>query len=141
MTGKVTLTAAADGGCHCGAVRYRVEPCVGDSAYCHCRMCQKTAGAPALAWMSIPREAFRFTNGAPKVFRSGPTSQREFCGDCGTQLLYRRDASATVDINTVTLDDPAIAPPQYHIWRMSRIAWFETTDALPRCDDQGPDHF
>jgi hypothetical protein len=104
-------------------------------------MCQKTAGAAALAWMSIPKAAFRFTSGVPKAFRSGKASQREFCGDCGTQLLYRGDASATVDINTVTLDDPALAPPKYHIWRMSRIAWFETADALPRYDDQGPDHF
>lgn len=140
MTGKVTLGAPAEGGCHCGAVRYRVSPCEGDSAYCHCRMCQKTAGAPALAWMSIPMAAFAFVKGAPKIYRSGPASQREFCGDCGTQLLYRGDHGRTVDINTVTLDDPGLAPPQYHIWRMSRIDWFETTDHLPRFDDQGPDN-
>ena len=139
MIAKVALAAPAEGGCHCGAVRYRAGPCEGDSAYCHCRMCQKTAGAPALAWMSIPTSNFAYVQGAPKIYRSGPSSQREFCGTCGTQMLYRGDHGRTVDINTVTLDDPGLAPPRYHIWRMSRIDWFETADHLPRFDDQGPD--
>jgi hypothetical protein len=139
MIAKVTLSAPAEGGCHCGAVRYRIAPCDGDSAYCHCRTCQRTAGAPVLAWISIPLAAFVYGKGAPGIYRSGPASQREFCAACGTQLLYRADHNRTVDINTATLDDPTLAPPKYHIWRMSRIAWFETDDHLPRFDDQGPD--
>jgi hypothetical protein len=139
MIEKATLTHGAEGGCLCGAVRYRISPCEGDSAYCHCRTCQRSAGAPVLAWMSIPTEAFQFLATMPNVFRSGPASQREFCGMCGTQLLYRGSHGRTVDINTATLDDPTLAPPQYHIWRMSRIAWFETADHLPRFDGQGPD--
>jgi hypothetical protein len=35
MIAKVTLAAPAEGGCLCGAVRYWIEPCEGDSAYCH----------------------------------------------------------------------------------------------------------
>jgi hypothetical protein len=139
MIPKVVLPMLAEGGCHCGAVRYQIAPCEGDSAYCHCRTCQRTAGAPVLAWFSIPAAAFSFTKGEPKIYRSGPASQREFCSDCGTQMLYRGDHGRAVDINTATLDDPLIAPPQYHIWRMSRIAWFETADPLPRFDDQGLD--
>lgn len=139
MTKTVAISKAAEGGCFCGAVRYRIEPCEGDSAYCHCRMCQRSAGAPVLAWISIPTVAFRLTKGSPKVFRSGPASQREFCGDCGTQLLYRGDHDRTADVNSATLDDPSIAQPRYHIWRMSRISWFDTNDHLPRFDDRGPD--
>lgn len=139
MIAKVPLSSPAEGGCHCGAVRYRIGLCEGDSAYCHCRMCQRTAGAPVLAWMSVPSAAFAFVRGAPKIYRSGHASQREFCGACGTQLLYRGDHGRSVDINTATMDDPTLAPPQYHIWCMSRIGWFDTADALPRFDDQGPD--
>lgn len=139
MIAKVAIAQPIDGGCHCGAVRYRIAPCDGDSAYCHCRTCQRTAGAPVIAWMSIPIDAFHYERGAPALYRSGPASQREFCGQCGTQILFRADHGRTVDINTATLDDPTLAPPQYHIWRMSRIAWFETADCLPRFEDQGPD--
>ena len=40
-----------DGGCLCGAVRYRLEgPPLHADYYCHCRMCQRAAGAPVVAW-------------------------------------------------------------------------------------------
>ena len=35
------------GGCLCGAVRYEAEAYIKAAHYCHCRMCQKTSGAPA----------------------------------------------------------------------------------------------
>lgn len=139
MMTKVALAVTAEGGCHCGAVRYRVYPCQGDSAFCHCKICQKTAGAPVLAWLSIPVSYLQYIKGVANVYRSGPASLREFCGACGTQLLFRGDHGRTVDVNTATLDDPSLAPPQYHIWRTSKIGWFETSDHLPRFDDQGPD--
>jgi hypothetical protein len=139
MIAKIRLSASAEGGCHCGAVRYKIGPCEADSAYCHCRTCQRTAGAPVLAWVSIIVSAFQYTGATPSIYRSGPASQREFCGVCGTQVLYRNDLGRSVDVNTVTLDDPTLCPPQYHIWRMSRISWFDTADHLPRFDDQGPD--
>jgi hypothetical protein len=137
--GAITMPRATEGGCLCGAVRYRVEPGEGDSGYCHCRMCQKSAGAPVLAWVTVPLARFAFTKGAPKVYRSSAHARREFCADCGTQLLFRDDEGEKVDVNTATLDDPTLAPPRYHICRMSRIAWFETADAWPRFDDRGLD--
>ena len=139
MIAQATIASPVEGGCHCGAVRYRVGPCTGDSAYCHCRTCQRTAGAPVLAWMSIPVSSLVYLKEAPRLYRSGAASQREFCGQCGTQLLFRGDHGRTVDVNTATLDEPALVPPLYHIWRMSRIAWFDTNDHLPRFEDQGPD--
>ena len=39
----------------------------------------------------------------------------------------------------VTLDRPEALPPEYHSWVASRIAWFDTADALPRFLDGGPD--
>jgi len=137
--GTITIAHAAEGGCLCGAVRYRVEAGTGDSGYCHCRMCQRSAGAPVLAWVSIPLARFCFTKGAAKIYRSSSHAQREFCAACGTQLVFRDDKGETADINSVTLDDPTLAPPRYHIWRMSRVAWFETADNLPRFDDRGID--
>lgn len=40
----------ADGGCACGAIRYRVEGRPLVSSVCHCRTCRKTAGAPLVPW-------------------------------------------------------------------------------------------
>ena len=35
------------GGCLCGAVRFAARVYLKDAYYCHCRMCQKSSGAPA----------------------------------------------------------------------------------------------
>ncbi len=129
-----------DGGCFCGVVRYRVEGAPLDAAYCHCRMCQQTTGAPVVAWGSWPRERFSWRGSEPKVLRSSEQAVRRFCGECGTQVLFwTADAPALVDVNLATLDDPARIRPEYHIWTASRIPWFETADTLPRHADAGAD--
>jgi hypothetical protein len=127
------------GGCLCGSLRYsaRGEPV--DAAYCHCRICQRSSGAPVLAWASFPKESFAYTLGSPASYRSSPGAVREFCPKCGTQIAFRGDGAATVDFNVASLDEPAALPPEYHIWTDSRIPWFETADALPRHRDAGPD--
>lgn len=131
---------ALDGGCLCGAVRYRISADIVDAGYCHCRLCQRSAGAPVLAWLTVPVAGFAYGAGRPAVFDSSPHSQREFCGRCGTQLAFRRRAGATtVDVTLASLDAPERVPPEYHIWRQSRIGWFETADGLPRHEDAGPD--
>jgi hypothetical protein len=42
-------------------------------------------------------------------------------------------------VTIASLDDPSQVAPEYHIWRGSRIDWFDTTDRLPRHEDGGPD--
>ncbi len=127
------------GGCLCGAIRYTAGDLI-DAGYCHCRICQRSSGAPVLAWVSFPLESFAYPNGPPSIYRSSAHGHREFCGDCGTQIAFRDQKTATVvDVNIASLDDPASVAPQYHIWTGSRIAWFETTDELPRHEAGGPD--
>jgi hypothetical protein len=136
----MAATLSLEGGCLCGAVRYRaIGPHV-DAGYCHCRICQRSSGAPVLAWLTVRAESFAYLESRPSVFRSSPRGQREFCRACGTQIAFRRSAqSATVDVTIASLDDPALVQPEYHIWRGSRIPWFETADHLPRHEDAGPD--
>jgi hypothetical protein len=139
MVRPVVIDSMLEGGCLCGALRYRVLPGEADSAYCHCRMCRRAGGSPALAWFSVPHARFAYIKGTPRRYRSSAAAIREFCEACGSPILFRPDDHPKVDIATATLDDPALVPPAYHIWRMSRLPWFETTDALPRYDDRGPD--
>jgi hypothetical protein len=129
-----------EGGCFCGAVRYRVEGEPVDAGYCHCRMCQRSAGAPVLAWGTWRQERFAWLTPEPRTCRSSAHGQRRFCGACGTQLLFwTSEAPALVDVNLATLDDPAAVRPQHHGWTDSRIPWFDTRDALPRYPDGGED--
>jgi hypothetical protein len=134
------MARALEGGCLCGAVRYRVAGPPMDAGYCHCRLCQRSSGAPLLAWFTVEAASFSYTVGEPAIFRSSAAAQREFCSRCGTQIVFRRSTAAiSIDVTLASLDDPALVVPEYHIWRASRIAWFETADHLPRFDDAGPD--
>ena len=127
------MNMTLEGGCLCGAVRYHLDGEIEDSAYCHCRTCQRQSGAPVVAWFAIAPSALAYTKGKPKGYRASNRATREFCGDCGTYLLFREDdATASLGVNTATLDEPARVPPTFHIWHQSHIAWFETSDAHPR---------
>ena len=120
------------GGCLCGALRYRCTSTPASSGYCHCRLCQRSTGAPVLAWFSIDIDAFEL-QGAPARFASSDHGERLFCSTCGTQIAYRETAEpGTIDVNTATLDNPALVSPRLHIYCDSRIPWFDTGDDLPR---------
>jgi len=124
---------ARTGGCACGAIRFAAAAGPLAAGYCHCRICQRTAGAPVLAWAVFARGDFRWTSGEPAEWRSSAHGRRLFCARCGTQVAYLDDREPeAVSINTPTLDDPAAAPPAMHIWTQSRIPWFDTADDLPR---------
>ena len=129
-----------EGGCHCGALRYRIAAPTLDSGYCHCRICQHTTSAPATPWALLPAAGFTMTRGTPKIYRSSSWGERHFCDACGTQLLYRDGrAPDVVSINIVSLDQPAAIAPAQHIFTASRIDWFETADDLPRHVGAGPE--
>jgi hypothetical protein len=129
------MNAHLQGGCACGAVRYQLQEEPWDAGICHCRLCQLVSGAPAMAFASVAPSSFSIVRGQDRVrrFRSTSFGWRQFCGDCGTPLTIQVDFQPeTIDFTIATLDDPGALPPGFHIFRSSRIAWFETADHLPR---------
>jgi hypothetical protein len=120
-----------EGGCLCGAVRYRISAEPRSAYYGHCRMCRRAAGAPVVARLTVANAGFAWIEGEPAVYRSSAEAERLFCPACGTQLALR-DEPDYLDVTLASLDDPEAVRPRYHIWTMSRIAWFETADDLPR---------
>ena len=136
MNGKVT------GGCACGGVRYELASAPFDAGWCHCRICQLTSGAPAMAFATVPAGDLVFVEGSGlvKSRRSSHFGQRQFCGACGTPLTIRVDHQPeTVDFPIATLDAPEAVAPGFHIFHASRIGWFETADTLPRHAQFRPD--
>jgi glyoxylase I family protein len=121
-----------EGGCLCGAVRYRATAAARLETLCHCASCRRAAGAPAVAWVTFPAGAFAFTRGEPARFRSSPPVVRSFCGQCGTPLTYRHEAFAdAVDVTTVSLDEPERCPPRDHTWTSERIVWWRPEPRWP----------
>ncbi len=131
-----------EGGCFCGAVRYRFAG-IFDAGYCHCSICRRTTGAPAIAWVNTPREKFAWTRGTPRTMRSSARFERPFCDACATIMATRAidpDEWAYVSVHHGTIDDAATIRPAIHICCADRLPWFDVVDGLPRVDDNRLPH-
>jgi hypothetical protein len=129
-----------EGGCLCGQLRFRVVAPPLDAGYCHCRMCQRNSGAPVVAWVTFPADSFAWIAGEARTHASSATGRRQFCGDCGSYLVFRSTARpAEISINTASLDHPEAFAPRRHIFAEARIPWFDTADDLPRSEGYGTD--
>lgn len=129
-----------DGGCFCGAVRYRLTD-VFDAGYCHCSICRRSSGAALMAFANSPRSGFAVTRGAPRFIATSPEFERAFCADCGTVMWSQsRDPArwAMVSAHLGTLDRAAQIAPAMHICHADRLPWLQVDDALPRFDDASP---
>ena len=84
-----------EGGCLCGAVRYRITLPPTGTGFCHCRMCQRSSGGPVQASAEIPVEGFTLIKGELKAYRSSAAAVRHFCPNCGTRVARRNNEWAS----------------------------------------------
>ena len=121
-----------EGGCLCGATRYRVRADARASTLCHCNSCRRASGAQSVAWAVFPANAFEFTKDEPSRFKSSPAVVRTFCSRCGTPLTYEHESRAdAIDVTTATLDEPNRFAPVCEIWVGEKLAWETLDPKLP----------
>ena len=120
-----------EGSCLCGALRYKVSSAPFDIDYCHCRMCQKSTGAPVGVWMDFKKEQVEWLSGEPREYASSETVRRGFCAECGSTISFRDiHYPEYYTLTIVSLDDPNAFQPNYHIYTSSRPEWFTILDDL-----------
>ncbi|ATY33662.1 GFA family protein [Sphingomonas psychrotolerans] len=123
---------STDGGCHCGAVRYRVSGEPAATTHCHCADCRRITGGPTLAWAIFPEDKVEILAGEVAVYESSPGVEWGFCARCGSTLTYRRASRPGLfDVTTATLDDPEIFPPEKEIWTGERLSWIRSNPDVP----------
>jgi hypothetical protein len=120
------------GGCLCGAIRYEATSAPGLTAICHCRMCQRASGGAFMALLFMPSETVKVTKGRPDIYPSSLTSNRHFCGECGSPLFFERHTRSLTAITVGSLDDPNDFKPQMHICMETAMPWLELRDDAPR---------
>ncbi len=120
-----------EGGCFCGAVRYRLTPPTDFAGHCHCQSCRRASGAPMLSWTSVPREQFELLEGHEKlrIYASSLKVSWEFCHRCGTTLFYR-SCSERIYVTVASLHDALDRDLESHVSVEEKPAWFEWE--LPR---------
>jgi hypothetical protein len=124
------------GGCYCGALRYKAT---GDSLFtgqCHCRECQYISGGHPNVIVGMPEAGFTWTKGSPKPYRRGDLATpvtREFCSECGTHILSKAPGlPGAVLIKVGTFDDPSVfAGPQMVIYTIDKQTFHHSPDGVP----------
>ena len=129
--------AVMNGGCQCGAVRYRISGPVTRPHLCHCRMCQKAAGNYFMPLANVQWSDFTMTRGEVAHFASSDQALRGFCRDCGTPLTYEGRGAQHFNVVLGTLDDPSAVEPSAQIGLEGKLSWFGDLDALPGFETQG----
>ncbi len=122
-----------EGGCLCGAVRYRVSGEPVAATLCHCGSCRRASGGTNVAWAVFDKGAFEWLSGEPAAYSSSPGIEWIFCTACGSLVGYRRASRPNhMDITTGTLDDPDRYPPDVEIWLEQKIGWETLHPDLPK---------
>jgi hypothetical protein len=121
-----------DGGCACGAIRYRLTAAPMIVHACHCRDCQKLTGSAFVINLWLERKFVEASGAAPVAFSqppgpSGSPHEIFVCGSCSTQLWseYHSAPGDTVLLRAGTLDDPSQITPNVHIFTRSKLPWLE----------------
>ena len=126
-----TTLPPVEGGCLCGALRYRAAPDHREGYYCHCRMCQLAFGNIRAAFINLRKDEVEWTRGTPTYYASSSFARRGFCGQCGTPLSFDYLDSPRMDLSVGSLDDPAAFKPVSHFAVETRVAPWHADDGLP----------
>src|SRR5437764_4711630 len=127
-------TGAVEGGCTCGAVRYRMTSAPMIVHCCHCRWCQRETGASFALNAVIEADRVTLTSGAPELIltptMSGKGQKIRRCATCKIAVWshYPGGGEAVAFIRVGTLDEPDRLPPDVQIFTSSKQPWVVLPD-------------
>ena len=122
-----------EGGCACGAVRYRLKTGPMFVHCCHCRDCQRQTGGAFAINALIETDRIEVTGETGFYCMptdSGRPHDVHRCTTCGTTLWsdYGRRKVMSF-LRVATLDDPTALKPDVHIFTRTKLPWVEVTGA------------
>lgn len=126
-----------EGGCACGAIRYKLTAAPLIVHACHCRDCQRLTGGAFATNIWIERGCVEIEHAKLRsVMLAGGTGKPHevlSCPDCGTAIYSKYHAAPgdTVLLRAGTLDRPEAVKPDVHIFTRSKMPWFELPAGAP----------
>jgi hypothetical protein len=121
-TNMNTLDTVQEGGCACGAVRFRVRAAPQRVGLCHCMTCRKIHGSAFGVYAVFERGDVEFS-GHTSVWESSQTGRRHFCPVCGSVAFMDYLSSPEIDVPLGAFDRTGIYRPTYELWCRRREPW------------------
>lgn len=119
-----------EGGCNCGAIRYRIEGKPVVVAQCHCKNCQRQSGSAFSVNLMVAADCVT-TTGDLTTYEdrdtlSGNPVYRRFCGTCGSPIFSDlAEGNGMTIVKVGTLDDPMPSAPVVSVWTSTKMPWVE----------------
>jgi hypothetical protein len=128
------VTAAREGSCACGEVRYRLasEPLFVHC--CHCLNCQRQTGSAFVVNVLIETNRVELIAGEPRrvdVPRGSGKQKIWRCPTCQIALYSQYTSAKLRFVRAGTLDDPSSVSPDVHIYTRSKLPWVELLESTP----------
>ncbi len=120
-----------EGGCLCGAVRFRAKGSPQVTTACHCRFCQRLSGSAFSIEPWFKKENVEFLGEPPNSFdfrspEHGRVLHVQFCAKCGNRVGLTADRfPASQALYGGTFDDPDWVSPKWHIFTKEAVPWME----------------
>ena len=132
-----------EGGCRCGAVRYKLALDALPSTYaCHCLDCQTWSGSAFSQQTFVPEAALAVT-GAVVIYEfttpSSNTSMQRMCGVCHARIYNTNSARPNVAVvRAGTLDRSNELRVVAHIWVKRKQPWLTLENGAPTWPEAAP---
>jgi hypothetical protein len=129
------MSSHREGGCACGAVRYRLasEPLFVHC--CHCLNCQRQTGSAFVVNLLIEADRVELLAGEPQpvdVPRDDGCAQRVFrCRTCRVAVFSEYTRPEIRFVRGGTLDAPRDVAPDVHIYTRSKVDWVVLPESVP----------
>jgi hypothetical protein len=130
-----------EGGCLCGAVRYRAEGEPLFAVHCHCRDCQRASGTGHVPVLGMRREQFSYSGNTTSYATPGLKGKavRYFCPVCGSLLFGLPESGPhMVSLYVGSLDDPSVFAPRIIVFASQRHEWDRLAATLPEFETLPP---
>ena len=115
-------TLQQEGGCQCGAVRYRTSDKPVRVLACHCQSCRRRTGAPYGVGLYFDSDDVEVVQGSMRTYEfrsstSGRWVRNEFCEQCGTAVTWTLEMRLGLrGIASGTYDDQHWYKIDAHLW-------------------------
>ena len=109
-----------EGGCACGAVRFRARVAPKRAGLCHCRVCQQVHGSAFNAFVVFDHEHVEIA-GDTVPWESSPGYVRLACAECGSRLGALNGTET--ELSLLLFDAHERIVPHYESWVSRRVTW------------------
>ena len=128
-----------EGGCACGAVRYRLASAPMFVHCCHCRDCQRQTGSAFVLNALIEADRVSLLSGKVDEVTvptdSGRGQKVYRCPICKIAVWSNYGGVDKLRFVRIgTLDDPSALQPDVHIYTRSKLPWLVLPEGVPAFD-------